>query len=223
MKKSLLGIGLTGFLIAGQAFAAPARLDVKLEGIKEGAQIASKYAYCMPDGKGKTQNGGNISPAISWMGAPAKTKSFAIIVVDKDVPANFETANKEGKTIPTDFPRQNFYHWVLVNIPVGIHGLLEGKDSEGVTPGGKPTGKLEYGLSGVNGYGFGGYDGPCPPWNDERLHRYHFIVYALDIPAVQLPEPIKGVLAEAAMVGHILAQGEVTGTYSNNPAVLGKD
>jgi Raf kinase inhibitor-like YbhB/YbcL family protein len=206
--------------LMGSALAA-ATLDVKIQGIEQDKPIPTKYAYCMPDGKGKTKDGGNISPAISWSGAPEGTKSYAIIVVDPDVPAKFDTANKDGEVITENFPRQNFYHWVLVDIPVRVQGLLAGKDSNGVTPGGKLTGQLDYGLSGINGYGFGGYDGPCPPWNDQRLHHYKFTVYALDVASLKLPDPVRGILAEKAMEGHVLAKGEVVGTYTNNPAVMG--
>jgi len=221
MRKILLStllIAQSCLITDGFAQVPVAKLDVQLDGIAAGGPIPTNFAYCMSDGKGHTQPGGNISPAIRWSGAPAGTKSYALIVVDPDVPAKFDDANKSGKTIAANFPRQNFYHWVLINIPVSVQGLLQGKDSSGVTQGGKPTGKTEYGVNGINGYGFGGYDGPCPPWNDQRLHHYHFRVYALDIPALHLPDPVKGSLAESAMDGHILAQGEVVGTYTNNPA-----
>ena len=192
------------------------KLTIKVSGIEDGKPIPAKFAYCQPDGKGRTVTGGNISPAISWSGAPAGTKSYALIVVDPDVPAKFDTANKPGHVIAVDFPRQNFYHWVLADIPANMQGLPEGKNSGGVTPGGKPAGSTEYGINGLNDYGFGGYDGPCPPWNDERLHHYHFIVYALDIASVGLSGPIKGQEVEAAIEGHVLAQGEVVGTYTTN-------
>ena len=68
----------------------------------------------------------------------------------------------------------------------------------------------------------GGYDGPCPPWNDERMHHYHFIVYALNVPTLGLTGAVDGKKAQAAMEGHILAQGEVVGTYTNNARLLGK-
>ena len=205
-----------------------AKITVTLGGIEDGKAIMSKFAYCVADGKGATRDAENISPEINWSGAPNETKSYVVIVVDKDVPASFESANKPDKVIPLKFPRQNFYHWVLVDIPPNVTGLFEGKGSNGITQGGKPVGKVEYGINGQNDYvnvypgTFGGYDGPCPPWNDERQHRYHFIVYALDIPSLELPNPIRGKQAEAVMGGHILAKGEVMGTYSTNLVWLSK-
>lgn len=80
------------------------------------------------------------------------------------------------------------------------------------------------GQIGRNSYGDGakgknGYDGPCPPWNDERIHTYHFIVYALDVVSLDLDDGFSGAQAEKALAGHILAQGEATGIYSTNPKV----
>lgn len=197
----------------------PAPLSVTV-GIASGQHIAHKFAYCIPDGTGKTMDGGNISPSIRWSGAPKAAKSYAVVVVDPDVPTSFELANQEGKVIPENFPRRNFYHWVLVDIPPNINHLVEGADSKGVTPGGKPVGKVAYGINGKNDYPAGGYDGPCPPWNDERLHRYRFTVYALDVDSLNLPEGFTGAQAVAAMQNHIWAKGEVVGTFSNNPKLL---
>ena len=192
----------------------PVALTVTV-GIPGGRMIPAKYAYCTSDGAGRTMDGGNVSPAISWSGAPKATKSYAVIVVDPDVPSSFELANQPGKTIPENFPRRNFYHWLLVDIPPSITSLPEGADSKGITKGGKPTGKLPYGVTGKNDYPGGGYDGPCPPWNDERLHHYHFQVYALDVDSLNLPKDFTGDQVMKAMENHIWAKGEVIGTYTN--------
>jgi len=201
-------------------------IDLKVGGIENGKQIPEKFAYCAPDGNGKTINGGNISPAIHWLNPPAATQSFVIMVVDPDVPASFDDANKPDKEIRAKTPRQDFYHWVAVDIPATSLGLFEGASSRAITPGGKQAGRRPYGIDGMNDYSkvfggtYGGYDGPCPPWNDLRLHHYHFILYALDIPSLGLPHPIKPLQARSAMKDHIIAKGEVVGTYSNNPRWL---
>lgn len=64
-----------------------------------------------------------------------------------------------------------------------------------------------------------GYDGPCPPWNDELPHRYVFTLYALDVPSLDVPARFTGQDALAAMQGHVLAQASVTGRYTLNPSV----
>lgn len=168
----------------------------------------------MPDGSGKTTNSDNISPEISWSGAPAGTKSYAIVVVDPDVPAKFDDANKPGKTIDANFPRQNFYHWVLLNIPANINKIEEGKGKD-----------AKLGNTLVNDFAsfikdkpaqtFLGYDGPCPPFNDARLHHYHFIVYALDVDSIAAAEFTTGREAISDIEKHALAKGELVGTYSN--------
>ncbi len=225
MKKLVLISALLAlpFPVMAREAPQPAVLKVTVGDIQDGQPIANKFAYCIPDGQGTTKAGGNTSPAIRWSGAPKGTRSYAIIMVDPDVPASFELANKPGKTIPEDFKRQNFYHWVLVNIPSRIRSLSEGQASRGIVPGGKPLGKTSYGTNGQNDYvkmgkgPNGGYDGPCPPWNDERLHNYHFIVYALDIPRMNLRGPFNGGTAEDTIASHIIGRGETVGTFTNKP------
>lgn len=216
-KKSTLNA--PKIALAAMLAVSPASLSVSVGGIENGQPINPKFAYCTQDGSSKTKSGGNINPAISWSGAPAGTKSYAIIVVDPDVPADFGPANKAGKTIHIDAPRRDFYHWVLVDIPPSVTNIAAGQDSKGKES--KPVGQLAYGFTGHNDYGNseGGYNGPCPPWNDLRLHHYHFQVFALDVPKLNLPVGFGGKQAIAAMKGHILAKGETVGTYTTNPAV----
>ena len=64
-----------------------------------------------------------------------------------------------------------------------------------------------------------GYDGPCPPWNDERVHHYVFTLYALDIAKLSLGAAFTGPEARKAMAGHILAQATLTGVYTLNPSL----
>ena len=64
-----------------------------------------------------------------------------------------------------------------------------------------------------------GYDGPCPPWNDERAHRYVFTVFALDIERLPVGERFDGHDVRKAVQGHVLAEAAITGRYTLNPAV----
>ncbi len=219
---------LAAALICGSA-VAQGTLEVKISGIENGKPIPPEYAYCQPDGNGKAKPGGNKSPAISWSGAPEGTKSYALIVVDPDVPTDFSTANQEGKTIPADMKRQDFTHWALVNLEPTVTSLPPGVGKGAVNSAAGAVPQVEsrsyIGTPGINDFAsfmkdkpastFTGYDGPCPPWNDERLHHYHFTVYALDIATLDLKEGFTGKQAQDAIKGHILAQGEVVGTYSN--------
>ncbi len=232
MKKSVLyPLMAAPFLAAGAALAQspkpapdpkPVVFSVTSTSIHDGMPIDSKYAYCAYDLVNHTKDGGNISPELSWSGAPTDTKSYAIVVVDPDVPTVFDDANKDGKTIAADMPRKNFFHWILTDIPASVTSLPEGKDSQKVISGGKPVGKNDHGTTVANDYSkfykgaYGGYDGPCPPWNDERMHHYHFIVYALDVPNLALPAT-GGEDAQKAIAAHALAKAEIVGVYTQNP------
>ncbi|NIP73871.1 MAG: YbhB/YbcL family Raf kinase inhibitor-like protein [Gammaproteobacteria bacterium] len=208
-------------------------MNLHSDSFADNSPIPAKYAFCKPDPAAHVAMSQNVSPHFRWSDAPAGTQSYVLICDDVDVPSIFDDVNQEGKTLPADLPRIDFYHWVLVDIPPSVTELAEGADADGVTPKGKPAGKMPYGTRGINDYtkfmagnpdmagDYGGYDGPCPPWNDERLHRYVFTVYALDVPSLGLAAGFTGEDALQAMEGHILAQASWTGTYTQNPAVKG--
>ena len=208
-------------------------LHITIDGWENGTTIPERFAFCQPAREGHVSLSANLSPGIAWSGAPAGTASFAIIRHDPDVPSVGDDVNKEDRSIPADLPRIDFYHWVLVDIPPTASDLAEGADPDGVTAGGKPPGATDHGIRGVNTYtgwfagdsdmkgDYGGYDGPCPPWNDTILHHYHFTLYALDVATLGLAATFGGPEALAAMEGHVLAQAEWVGTYTLNAASRG--
>lgn len=214
--------------------AAPAKetFKVTLGGLNENGYIAPEYAYCAPSETGHTKDGQDKNPEISWTGAPEGTKSFALITVDTEVPTSFENAGVEGKTIPESMPRQPFYHWVMVNIPSMITKIPAGADSDGFTLRGKSQQQTAFGLRGINDYAkymesnadrkgvYAGYDGPCPPWNDERVHKYHFKVYALDVVELPVSGTFGAQEVEGIIKDHTLASDEVVGLYSLNPNIV---
>ena len=201
--------------------------------LTDGQPVDPRYAFCKPaSGDGHTESGGDRSPHLAWSGAPDGTRSFAVVMHDPDVPADASDANQEGTTIPEDAERTTFYHWLLVDVPAATTEIAEGAASDGVTPGGKSPGRSDLGVEGTNTFTqfldgsdmegtYGGYDGPCPPWNDERLHHYHVTVYALDTESLGLDEDgdFTGDDVTAALDGHVLAQAEIVGTYTTNPDV----
>lgn len=191
------------------------------------ARIPAEYAFGVPGTDAPMAFGANRNPHLAWREAPAGTRSYALICVDPDVPSVFDDANQPGRRIAHDLPRQDFIHWVMVDIPAEVHELAAGSCAEGVVAGGKRTPAGPAGsVQGINDYGsfmgdgdYYGYDGPCPPWNDERLHHYHFRLYALDQPSLGLTGAFTARQALAAMQGHVLAQAELVGSYSLNPAL----
>ncbi len=174
----------------------------------------------------------NLSPHLAWSDAPAATRSFVVLCVDPDVPSVADDVNQEGRTLAADMPRVDFTHWAMINIPADVTELATGQCSDGVTVGGKkqppgPAGSRQ-GLNDYTSFMAGnpdmagqyfGYDGPCPPWNDELLHRYVFTVYALDVANIDLPTDFTGEDVRSAIEGHVIGQASLTGTYTLNRSV----
>lgn len=126
----------------------------------------------------------DLSPALQWSGVPPAAKSLALICDDPDAPMG------------------TWVHWVIYNLPPDITGLPEGVPKSPELPGGA--------KQGVNDYKRAGYGGPCPP--PGQPHRYFFKLYALDAklelkPGLTKPDLLK------AMAGHVLAEGQLMGTF----------
>src|SRR5262249_32767838 len=186
--------------------AGTAALTVTVAGIKPGGVIPGGYAYCIPAKQGHIAPGPNTSPAVEWSKGPAGTASYAIIMVDPDAPTVLDAANKEGQVIPANLVRPDFYPWGLGAIPANMSGRPAAAGPTGHEA--KPVGPTTHGLRGANsvdGFGgrttngpTGGYDGPCPPWNDAIPHHYRFSVYALNVRTLGLsgaftvPDALRG-------------------------------
>lgn len=193
-----------------------------------GAPIPETYAFGRIPDTGRFTISDNVSPELSWEGAPEETKSFALICHDPDVPSKPDNVNQEGKTVPKDLARTDFYHWVLVDIPAEVTRLPEGTGGRGVIARGKQVGCKAHGVTGLNSYtdwfkgdanmegDYADYDGPCPPWNDERVHRYIFTLYALNCASLGLNGRFTGDQAFEALKKHVLASATYTGTYTMN-------
>ena len=131
-----------------------------------------------------TCDGTNVSPALTWSSVPAGTQSFALICDDPDAPGG------------------TWVHWVYYDIPATRTELPKGVSAD--------THPDTGGIQGTNDFRRPGYGGPCPPGGS---HRYYFKLYALDAVLDLSPGATKRQLLQA-MNGHILARGEMMGTYS---------
>jgi Raf kinase inhibitor-like YbhB/YbcL family protein len=154
--------------------------------IKHGAKIANEQVF-----KGFGCTGDNVSPALSWSGAPKGTKSFAVTMYDPDAPTG-----------------SGWWHWVVFNIPAGTTSLPKGAGdpSKNLMPQGAIQSRTDFGAD--------GYGGPCPPKGD-KPHHYHITVFAVDV--AKLPDATSD-QASAALVGfdlhfHTLAKASLTGRY----------
>ncbi len=199
---------------------------------KHNAALPAEFAFCAMDAKTHAALSSNHNPHLSWGDAPAGAKSFALICHDPDVPSKGDDVNKEGRQIPASLPRVDFFHWVLIDIPASVNSIAAGEFSSSVVARGKPGPAAVHGArQGLNDYtgwfagdgdmggDYYGYDGPCPPWNDEIPHHYIFTLYALDVAALAVDSKLTGPEVRAAMTGHVLAEAAITGVYTLNPRV----
>lgn len=207
------------------AMAAPP-LSVTIDGLSARGALPDAAAFCRPTSATTMAPGPNQSLGVQWSHGPNGTRSYALTMVDPDVPQDLSAMNHAEREIAADAPRMTFTHWVLTDIPAAMTHMPPGVDSDGQATGGKQLGLTTHGVRGQNGYAsffqdgaYGGYDGPCPPWNDQRPHRYVVRVYALDLATLGLSGPFTRGDMETAMAGHVLASGEASATYMLNPSL----
>ncbi len=195
-------------------------------------RIPAEFAFCAPDPKTHVTLSKNLNPHLAWRDVPTNTKSLALICHDPDVPSKPDDVNQEGRAIPATLPRVDFFHWVLVDLPPTTLQIQQGEYSSGITARGKSGPEsLNGSRQGLNDYTawfasdqamagkYFGYDGPCPPWNDEIPHHYVFTLHALDFARCPVGGAFKGPEVLAAIRGHVLDQAVLTGIYSLNPKV----
>lgn len=178
MKKLLLMAA--ALLISSNAFA----LELKSKDIDEGGTLKDTQVFDSFGCKGK-----NLSPHLSWTGAPEATKSFAVNVYDPDAPTG-----------------SGWWHWVVFNIPATSTELPAGigKLTNARLPGNA--------ISSRNDYGAGGFGGACPPAGD-KPHRYIFTVYALKVEALPLDVDATPAMAGFNINANTLAKASITATY----------
>jgi Raf kinase inhibitor-like YbhB/YbcL family protein len=179
-------VAVSATLAAAQP--APARLTVTSPTLTAGQPIPKQH----------TADGENTSPAFAWTGAPATTKSFALICDDPDVP------------MP-----QPFVHWVIYNIPATAKGLPANIP---IDPVAAMPAEIAGAVQGPSGFRRPIYRGPAPP--PGKVHNYHFTVWALDV--ADLPAGLNKAQLVDAMAGHIVGQGELVATYERKPPAPGR-
>ncbi|MGB8480935.1 MAG: YbhB/YbcL family Raf kinase inhibitor-like protein [Acidobacteriaceae bacterium] len=150
-------------------------MELRSSAYRAGSAIPVRY----------TCDGDNISPAMAWKGAPARTKSFALILHDPDAPS-----------------RGGFTHWVIYNMDAKLNQLMENIPQQGNV--------ARVGMQGKNDADQIGYMGPCPP---SGTHRYVARLFALDTMLRLKPGATQKEL-EGAMRGHILETATLIGTYA---------
>ncbi len=199
-----------------------------------GDRIPARYAAGKPDGQGGATFSDNLSPHLAWSDVPEGTQSFALICHDFDVPSRGDDVNKTDREVPSDLPRIDFFHWVMVDLPPTLREIAEGQFSAGgLTTHGKPGPATLHGARhGLNDYTgwfagdpamagqYHGYDGPFPPFNDSLVHHYVFTLYALSVPTVKVDGSFTGAQVRQAIVGQVLAEATHSGTYTLNRRLI---
>ncbi len=179
-RRTLLGLFVFGLI--GCAARPPdiSRDTIHLTsaGFPLGGTIPTRY----------TCDGSNRSPPLTWSAAPPRTKSFALVVTDRDSALQFLFGP--------------FVHWIVYNIPPETRRLHEGVE--------KLPALADGTRQGINGFDKVGFGGPCPPGSG--THRYTFAIYALDAK-LRLPSGVQVNMLDAAMQGHALVRGTLVGRY----------
>ena len=161
---------------------AVAALTVSSTSIKHNSALPQAHVF---DGWGLS--GGNLSPQLSWSGAPEATKGYAVTCFDPDAPTP-----------------SGFWHWLLVGIPADVTSL----DAGAGTADNAPTGAVHV----ANDFGNKKYDGAAPPAGD-RDHRYLFAVHALDTEDLGLESTASAAVTAFTLGFHTLARGVISATY----------
>ena len=187
--KVLLPLSITLALAlapCGSAYAAgAAKFRLSSADIKANGVIANKFVF-----QGFGCKGDNVSPALSWSGAPPGTQSFALLVHDPDAPTG----------------GAGWWHWVVYDIPASTMSMAQGAGTANGT--GLPKGSMQ----GVTDFGAPGWGGPCPPQGG-GTHHYHFTLHALKVAKLDIPAG-----ATAALIGYMvnansLGKASFTGLY----------
>jgi len=171
----------------GRAMGGPP-LQLTSSGITDVGTIPDKYT-CSPDGKTMTSPANMTSPPLSWVNAPAGTKSFVLILHDPDAHAR--------KTF------DDITHWVVFNIPGDATSLPEGMKADSTVA-----------LQGNNIAGQPGFFGPCAP--PGPVHHYTFELFALDT-MLDLQKGASRDDVQKAMDGHVLTGTVLIGLFHHQP------
>ena len=188
MKKLAVFLATLGLAAFGAGAAQAQSMTVTSTDIKEGGTIANEQVF-----KGFGCTGGNVSPELSWSGAPGGTKSLAVSIYDPDAPTG-----------------SGWWHWVVFNIPPGTTSLPKGAGDA------KKKSMPKGAIQSRTDFGADGYGGPCPPAGD-KPHRYQITVFAVDVDKLPFA---KNHNASGASVGfdlhfHTLAKTTLTGVFGH--------
>lgn len=159
-------------------------LQVTSTDIRDGEQLPQ------PQVSGLFGAGGqDVSPQLSWSGAPEGTRGYVVTCFDPEAP----TAS-------------GFWHWAVVDIPASVTELPTGAGDE--TGSGLPAGAFQLRNDG----GMTRFVGAAPPPGHGR-HRYFFVVHAIDTDSLGLDPQATPAFLGFNLFGHTLARGMIVSWY----------
>lgn len=167
----------------GAAPAAKGGFTLTSPDIAQGRKIAAAQVF-----NSFGCSGQNISPALSWSNAPKGTQSFALMVHDPDAPTG-----------------SGWWHWLVYNIPASVNSLPAGAGApeKKMLPGGALQGRTDFGS-----YAYGG---PCPP--PGKPHHYHFRIFALKVPKLDVPNDATAALIGFNVNANKIGEADLVGMY----------
>jgi len=151
--------------------------------VTEGAPMALRHVH-------DSAGGDNVSPRLSWSGAPEGTRSYCVTCFDPDAPTP-----------------SGFWHWVAVDLPASITSLDAGAGADDEQ---LPDGAFHV----RNDFGDARYDGCAPPPGDVP-HRYYFVVHAVDVDALPVDGSASPAVVSFNLAFHTLARAVLHGTYAH--------
>jgi Raf kinase inhibitor-like YbhB/YbcL family protein len=186
MRKTRLSLWFLLTCTAGTLLGCDRTSDLPAPASLE-LKSSSFLGDTIPEKSSSCNGQDGISPELSWSKLPEHTQSLALIAYDRDSRFGFK-----------------FTHWLLYDIPADKRELTEDVAKQGQLPDGS--------RQGPNDNGKIGYVGPCPPGHSP--HHYVFDLYALDTN-LNLPDGTSKKQILKAMTGHVLARGELVGTFQH--------
>jgi len=150
--------------------------------VVEGEQLDLRHVYT-------AAGGDNVSPQLSWSGAPEATQSYVVTCFDPDAPTP-----------------SGFWHWVVVDLPATVTSLDAGAGaSDAALPGGFHV-RTDFGSA--------DYGGAAPPQGDVP-HRYFLVVHAVDVPTLGVDASVSPAVVSFNLAFHTLARAVITPTYAH--------
>jgi Raf kinase inhibitor-like YbhB/YbcL family protein len=176
-EPSMRAITTALLLFAGLASTPAAAMQLTSSDVADGAPIPAAQIYPRCGGQ-------NISPQLSWSGAPKGTKSFVLTMIDLSVPPS------------------NWSHWIVVDLAPDVHSLARGVKQ-------MPTGATVV----ISNFGDPYYDGPCPP-KGTGVHNYQITIWAMPQARTSIAADAKATGVMQALQSAALDKASITGTVT---------